>query len=90
MSIHIRAFLRAIASDEPVYHMAHPSITHIFAHFDRQTYDNNNNKDLISYHSPLVYKLVKFCKEKGLLLPDSFYQLVQSLGTLAESMVTQK
>ena len=79
--------MRAIASDEPVYHMAHPSIAYIFATFDANTYENNSSKDLISYHSPLVYKLVKFCKEKALVLPESFFQLVQELGKLADSFV---
>ena len=85
LSIHIRSFVRAVASDEPVYIMAHPSVSHIFEIFDRHTLEDSTNKDMISFHSPLLWKLTKFCSEKNLELPNSFYALVRQLGTLSQS-----
>ena len=85
-SIHIRAFLRAIASDEPVYTMAHLSVADIFEAFTNVTYENNiKTKDLISFHSPLVWKLTKFSREKSIELPESFYALIRQLGALSNS-----
>ena len=89
LSIHIRAFVRAIASDEPIYIVAHPMITDVLKTFNANTFkENANAKEAVAFHSPLIYKLQQFCDEKKVILPQSFYDLLNQIGELAESFVT--
>ena len=75
-------FCRAIGTNEPVYQIAHPQIRNII----KNKNDISSNKSLILKVSPVIGYLIA---DDTIDKPDCFYNVLQSLGTRSDDIVTK-
>ena len=84
---HLRAFLRALCSDEPIYFIAHPKVYEHLITFTKDTWDPNTViPELFSFYSPVIYLLINFAVENEIGLPDCFYALLNQMGQLSKGL----
>lgn len=86
-SKHLRAFFRCLASDEPIFFMAHPKVYDHLISFTKDSWDLNTViPETFSYYSPVIYLLINFTVANGIELPECFYILLNEIGHLAKCM----
>lgn len=85
----VRAFLRAVVSDEPVFQIAHQAIVDILMTLtlDKWKCNENDCQQKISFYGSLIYNLILSAERCSFTLPQSFWELINQLATLSKGFI---
>ena len=83
----VRAFLRAVVSNEPVFQISPPAAYEALRDIDNTKWDENRNncQQTISFYVSITYNLIVSAKRCSLTLPNSFWSLLRELATISHS-----
>ena len=84
----VRAFLRAVVSNEPIFQIAHPATYDVLLTLTQEKWDNNTNncQKILSFYGAIIYNLIVCAKSCALTLPDSFFALLNELATISKGV----
>ena len=91
-SFPVRAFLRAVVSNEPIFQIAPPVICDILILLSEERWSANHNdcQQLISFYGSIIYNLIVCSQRCAFTLPESFWSLIRELGSISKGILFKK